>query len=430
MIKPLHFTIDVEAMDCYIYAGYLFMALQNGDLVYVPMSFVLNRLCERYREYESILKLAFNRNDYFTSAAGKLFLGIPEVYNALLKVWKKTSEKMNFHLSWSDISYAVQKIDTFKSPVLDMKMYAMNLYLGCENGLYESMLNVGNDNYSISPSKLNHKFDAKVSGLNAGYGNVIVSSGRDGLFNAPLNEDTNSISVYDSPDSLVSYRTGWSSSNILNYDGDDSFEYLENDVKKVEKAIGYSKFDSKGSKEVITKIGSKKFGMKEMLKKKHVETSQILYTFNSSQSSFFCTNDCIYVLNFKSDNDDNRYLSSNTKYLFISHRKKFQKPISASVVPAGCVIEFFDSVSLFHNGTEIVLEKEPTFRVRSFMNSIRYRNLVAATKMDSITIHSLEPFDTYNFKPAKGNNYNVKKAEVFKDLPQSGISNISEDLPF
>ena len=152
MIKPLHFTIGVEAMDCYIYAGYLFMALQDGNLVYVPMSVILQRLCHRYGEYESLLRLAFSRNDYFSSAAGKLFLEIPEVYEALRKVWIKASEKMEFYLSWSDISYAVKTIDTFNSPVLDMRMYAMNLYLGCENGLYESSLNVGNDNYSIFPS--------------------------------------------------------------------------------------------------------------------------------------------------------------------------------------------------------------------------------------------------------------------------------------
>lgn len=426
MIKPLHFTIGVEAMDCYIYAGYLFMALQDGNLVYVPMSVILQRLCHRYGEYESLLRLAFSRNDYFSSAAGKLFLGIPEVYEALRKVWIKASEKMDFYLSWSDISYAVKTIDTFNSPVLDMRMYAMNLYLGCENGLYESSLNVGNDNYSIFPSELKHKFDAKVSGLNAGYGNVIVSSGRDGLFNAPLDETLKTIKVYDRPDSPVSYRTGWSSSNILNYDGDDSFEYLESETKKLDKTIGYSKFDGKGSKEVITKIGSKKFGMDEMLKKRHIETPQILYTFNSSQASFFCTKDSIYVLNFKSDKDENRYLSSKMKYLFVGHKKKFQKPISASVVPAGCVIEFFESVSLFHSSKEIVLEKEPTFRVRSFMNSLRYRNLVAATKMNSITIHSLEPFDTYDFKPERNTViYNHESVEN-----SGNIEHDNSDLPF
>ena len=426
MIKPLHFTIGVEAMDCYIYAGYLFMALQDGNLVYIPMSAILQRLCHRYGEYESLLRLAFSRNDYFSSAAGKLFLGIPEVYEALRKVWIKASEKMDFRLSWSEISHDVKKIDTFSSPVLDMRMYAMNLYLGCENGLYESPLNVGNDNYSIYPSRLNKKFDAKVSGLNAGYGNVIVSSGRDGLFNAPLDKNLKTITVYNRPDSPVSYRTGWSSSNILNYDGDDSFEYLENETKKLDKTIGYSKFDGKGSKEVITKIGSKKFGMDEMLKKRHIETPQILYTFNSSQASFFCTKDSIYVLNFKSDKDENRYLSSKMKYLFVGHKKKFQKPISASVVPAGCVIEFFDSVSLFHSGKEIVLEKEPTFRVRSFMNSIRYRNLVAATKMNDITIHSLEPFDTYGFRPNKETVIN----NISEPLGGSKINEYNSDLPF
>lgn len=93
------------------------------------------------------------------------------------------------------------------------------------------------------------------------------------------------------------------------------------------------------------------------------------------------------------------------------------KPLVSVVVPAGCVIEFFDSVSLFHSGKEIVLEKEPTFRVRSFMNSIRYRNLVATTKMNSMTIHSLEPFDTYLFEQDnKFQNISHKDIDTQSDL--------------
>lgn len=105
---------------------------------------------------------------------------------------------------------------------------------------------------------------------------------------------------------------------------------------------------------------------------------------------------------------------------YIKRNKKFQKPVSASVVPAGCVMEFFDSVSLFKGGREVVLEKEPTFRVRSFMNSIRYRNLVAATKMNSITIHSLEPFDTYMFE-SENKHINSTFKDIDFKLDESGL---------
>lgn len=106
--------------------------------------------------------------------------------------------------------------------------------------------------------------------------------------------------------------------------------------------------------------------------------------------------------------------------------KKVPKTNIGSVVPAGCVIEFFDSVSLFHSSKEIVLEKEPTFRVRSFMNSLRYRNLVAATKMNSITIHSLEPFETYDFKA--GRNTVIYNHEPIENNGKMEYDN--SDLPF
>ena len=57
------------------------------------------------------------------------------------------------------------------------------------------------------------------------------------------------------------------------------------------------------------------------------------------------------------------------------------------------------------NNQVIALETEPTYSVRTYMNSFRYRNMVGVTKQDVMTIHSLDPFDTYN--------YNIETGEVF-----------------
>lgn len=393
-MKPLHFSIEVQAQDSYLYGGYIFFAMQDGNIVYLPMADVMHALFEKYPEYSSILKLAFSRNDYFSSAAGRLFMGIPMVNHAMKRAWVDAAENTDFELRWYEVADHVKKIGTLNSPVLDMRLYAMNLYVGCKDGLYESKLNL-QDDYHILPQRLNRQFDAKTIALNSGYGSIIISAGKEGLFNAPLSDETNSISVSDKADSSISYRTGWSMSNLLNYEDSINFEYLLNEMEKTNKRVGYSKFDSRGDNERIKTLGVKKIKSSDMVKNLSIEKDDILYVFNSSQSSFIYSKDGIYVINLLSKDKGEYHLSSRTTKdsIYLGKRKKVEKPVSATVVPAGCIIEFMNNVKLFQGGDIVTMENEPTFRVRSFMNSIRYRYLVASTKLKEVTIHSLEPFE-------------------------------------
>lgn len=428
-MKPLHFSIEVQAQDSYLYGGYIFFAMQDGNIVYLPMADVMHALFEKYPEYSSILKLAFSRNDYFSSAAGRLFMGIPMVNHAMKRAWIDAAENTNFELRWYEVADHVKKIGTLNSPVLDMRLYAMNLYVGCKDGLYESKLNL-QDDYHILPQEPNRRFDAKTIALNSGYGSIIISAGKEGLFNAPLSDETNSISVSDKANSSISYRTGWSTSNLLNYEDSINFEYLLNEMEKTNKRVGYSKFDSRGDNERIKILGIKKIKSSDMVENLSIEKDDILYVFNSSQSSFIYSKDGIYVINLLSKDKGEYHLSSRTTKdsIYLGKRKKVEKPVSATVVPAGCIIEFMNNVKLFQGGDIVTLENEPTFRVRSFMNSIRYRYLVASTKLKEVTIHSLEPFDTYE-SPL---NRNAIRAR-YNHKPVGSYSNSSEtvdDLPF
>lgn len=98
-------------------------------------------------------------------------------------------------------------------------------------------------------------------------------------------------------------------------------------------------------------------------------------------------------------------------------------PISASVVPGGCVLEFFDSVVIVQGGEVLDLEQESVYGVRTYMNSLRYRNLISITKKNSLTVHSVDPFGTYNYDRQNGafgyvgNNHYEFKTNSIDDLP-------------
>lgn len=424
-MRTLRFSINVKAVDSYLYGGYLFLALEDGALGYIPMSRIMHRLKERYPEFTSLLRLAFERNDFFSNETGKTFLGIPEVMKVMMKLWNFASESVDFCLDFDELEDDFYVIDYIKSfPILDLKMYAMTLFVGCKDGLLESRLNLGDDNYSIAPGKFRKKFDAKIIGLNACCGSIVLSAGKDGLFFGPFDMDEGVV-VNERPVDDVSYRTGWSSTDIVNYKSSSDFEYLTNIVEKFEDKPLFSKYDERSERKRIVQLGEQKYGMRQLFKTDIFDINDIVYAFNGSSSSFVLTKQGLYNMSFIKTQDD-IHLSQRVYELSLFDKKnrKFEKPISASVVPAGCVIEFYDKVVAVKNNQVIELETEPAYSVRTYMNSFRYRNMVGVTKQDVMTIHSLDPFDTYNYNRETGNFIYVgKERYAYKDSS-------SEELPF
>lgn len=423
-MKTLKFSINVKAVDCYIYSGYLFLALEDGNLGYIPMCRIMCRLNEKYPEFQSLLRMAFERNDYFSNETGKTFLGIPQVMDALKKLWILASKKMEFSVDFKELEDDFNIIDKIPSfPILDIKMYAMTLFVGCKDGLYESPLNVKDNKYSINPSHLRRKFDAKVVGLNASCGSVVVSAGEDGLFFGPFEMDKG-ITMNEHAVEDVSYRTSWSSTDIVNYKSASYFDYLISNVERYEDKPLFSKFDERYERKRIVKINDYKYEQDKLLGAEQFAADDILYAFNGTSSSFVITRDGFYNMNFVKDANDIHLSSKVNELSLFGKRRKAEKPISASVVPAGCVIEFFDNIVAVRGNRVVELEKEPAYSVRTYMNSYRYRNLVSVTKQDCVSIHSLNPFSTYDFA-------SMKKANEYigNDLYAFRNGN-TEDLPF
>ena len=52
-----------------------------------------------------------------------------------------------------------------------------------------------------------------------------------------------------------------------------------------------------------------------------------------------------------------------------------------------------NNVVLYQKGDAYVLEEEPAMRVRTFMSSFRYKDIVAITKKEEIAFHSVDTFD-------------------------------------
>lgn len=397
-MKTLKFTLEANAIESYIYSGHLFLVLLNGRIAYSPLSRIIYKLVNEYPDFENLIRVSFQRNDYLNNRQSEVFFGIGEMKKSFIQLWEKASEEMEFKIILNESDYEIIDVVT-TMPVLDLKMYAMRLYIGSKEGLYEINLN-SDDRYNLEPTKPQKRFDGKVTCLNAKSGEIIISSNSNGLFHGTFLNSSNKLKVIEKPVSKKSIRTGWSGYDVINYDKQNDFDYFVNETEKIENKLIYSKFDENSERRRITDFGSSKYDLSSLLANSKIEKEQINYCFNSSTSGFFFMKDGSFVnINLKKDKDKQLYFVSNNKDLptLKNGSANFLTPLSTSIVPEGCVVEYFDKVVLYKNSKAKIIETSPSINVRTYPSSKRYRNLISITKEKEIAIHSIFPFKEDSF---------------------------------
>ena len=431
-MNTVRFTIKTKAIDSYIYAGQLFLFMQDGRIMRCSYEKVINRLKENYPNLKGLITLAFLQNSYMHSEAAKIILGIKEVMDALHRVWDYASSTIDFVLDYKDIEqdcYLVGMVPT--SPVLDVKMYNKHIFLGNKTGLYEIMFD---EIFGMNNPAMHKRFDAKVVHVDAKFETVVISAGREGLFTGNVPENRETI-VTEKEVMKRSFRSAWSIYNIMNYEQPNEFTCLVNDVEKIPMGERKRKrFESQESYKIL-EVGKERLSMDQLMKsvkeRRKEKMNQVSYTFNSHQYGYFLKrNGKLLRMNIRSKQDDDFYYSSVIQEYSIEKSVKGEKPISASILPNGCVLEYFDKVVLYQDGKTFIIENEPTVTVRSFVNSYRYKNLVAVTKEDGCTFHSVDTLDMIPTMPI----YKPTQAQPVRELFEKPSAAVDADeygeIPF
>ena len=434
-MSTIRFSINVKALDCYIYAGKLFLILQDGRLVCCSYDNIIGYLKHKYPDLKPLITLAFQQCSYLHSDAAKAILGVKEVMDALHKVWDYAANTIDFAIDFTDIENEFMDLGLVPSmPVLDIKMYNKHVYLGCKGGLYEFLYDeIG----GFNGPKIKKGFDEKIVHVDAKFDTVVLSAGSRGLFTGRVpSADTTKVVEKEVMDK--SFRSAWSTYNIMNYDKGNGFTCLVNEVKSLDlKDRRRTRYDGQESYEIVT-VGKEQIGMEQLMepimKKKRINMDDIIYCFNSHQSGYFLTKSgLLYQLNILSKSDAVYYYSTNIlrEYPKVENLKG-GRPVSASILPNGCVIEYFDNVVLYQNNKSSVIETTPSITVRSFVNSYRYKNIVAATKENECTFHSVDTLDLIRTTPTIRPYGTMKETSQFVDLsiPNSNEMGDDEELPF
>lgn len=404
MNPVVKFSINVEAIDCYLYGGYLFLVMADGQLLYVSYHKVVNRLKYEYPQYSSLIELIFLHNEYSKGEATKIIFGVTEIREVVEKIWLKAAKEIEFELNFKDIQEECKSIGEYSSIPLDIRLYGYRLFLGCKDGLYESRLNL-EDNYQINPSHLEKCYDGKVIGVNANYGSVVISADWDGLLTGEILDFDSKFRLDERhPQCKRSLRTGWMTTDLMNYEGTSEFDYYRNEYlqkKDTEEKHFYSKAKI-SERKIIKQFGTEVYGMETLFNKSNIDKEDIVYSFNSSQKGFFVMSDGSILNATVRANGlaDSYYISSRSTNFAKFDKDIIDKPLSSCIVPSGCILEFFDKVVLIQNSQSLSLVNHSVNSVRSYTSSTNYRNIVSVVDDDKVTFCSIFGLDSLIHKPA------------------------------
>lgn len=397
-MKPIKLSIKAEAYDCYIYGSYIFFLMRDGRVLYCSYPKLMSILQHKYREYSGLIKIAFLRNDYYNSKAAEAFMEIPNMKDVLKSEWRRLSEQEDMVLEFDEIEDELELICKLPSTPLDMKIYGMRMFIGCMTGMYEIRLRPSK--YDLNPAERETCFDGKVMHLNAKYGEIVLSLGFDGLASASIDVDGDKITKVKDKGIVdgQSSKTCWADTDIVNYSTPNNFSYYQNTTEERSRA-GQKKFWQKLETKKIVKFGENVYSMEELISGTSIDRRDILASFNSSEKSILqLRNGSIISYKIKEElrhnNSMRPQLSSRRVNIVAGEEiKGYGRLLSGTIVPKGLVLEFFDKVALLQNSMVSVIEEEEVMKVRSFMNTYRFQDLLSITKMDAITLHALDTLD-------------------------------------
>lgn len=376
-MKPIKLKLLVDAMDHYIYMGSLYIVLSDGGVVCVSLKEMTEYLYEKYPEYKNIIRLAFNRNDFWNSKSTECLLGFPTVKRALEKEWRKVADNVVFELKLEDL-YFYKIINTIKSDPLHVSIYANKLLMGCRDGFYSIGLDFMGNN------KLTKLFDAKTYNVSPKYGQAVLSLGKNGLVNTDVLNDQ-MVRDRDVKD-WVSFNADWTKAGgIFNYSSLSSFQFISSEIER--------------DKETPENYRIEKFALNSLEASKlydkvndfSIENS--LISFNDANSQFMLLNNgevCSTPLNVSKGKLSRPKIKTDSKFTKL---KDSGRPLSGTIVAGLPVFEFDSQVFLLQDGKWLDLENDGIVSMHTYPRSTHFRDIVSITTDESINIHAIDTFN-------------------------------------
>ncbi len=380
-MRPLELSIKVDAVDHYIYRGYIYIALSDGGIIRVSLNDIYNNLISKYPNYSGVITLAYRRNNFWNTDSAKCFLSIPEVKKTLMEVWDNVSANIIFEVDLNDLD-PVTIVKEVKGEILDIDIYADNLLLGCTDGFFSVRLD-----HPINKKnklKLSRKFDAKIYKIASAYGNSILSLGNDGLVAADIltNRFVSDKVIREN----VSFASNWTAAGgLMNYSSANEFQFIGNKMQRSKEAP---------EKYHIAQFDTSFKDFNALISTQDIIASQIKMGFNNREKQFYLLSDGTI---FSSEVKVKSGTISKLKPI-ISSQVKFDynllgNPLSGIMVADQPIIEFEDKLILINNNEQFIIEDEGIVSMHSYPRSTHFRDIISVTAEECVNLHAINVFD-------------------------------------
>lgn len=431
-MNALTLSIKAKCRDAYIYAGYLFAVMASGEVRSINLFSLLHRAANDAYIQPDYLKFFFLHNDVLNNSKELFLLRFKEIREAVKKMWRTADRFGCIETDLENIG-RMETLGEISGYPLDMKIYGGKMLLGQDNGLYKQDLNF-DEKYYMYPGKAEKIFDGESLDISAKNGAIAVSTGKHGIFGTldifaqkPKISDN---AFYDRP----SYRNAWLHDELMSYSGPSEGCMLVNrtaENRDYQRPRRFSHIENNQPKFVFESIGESQLSGGKILEKTKIDTDDIVYWTNTSTTSVMLLDSgALEVRNLRKTDGDSPYLSS--KVLYGSKKKIKEAPISCQPFPKGCVMEFFDKVTVNFQNEQMEIGNEETYCVRTFCNSRRYQNLIVQVTEDHILLTTVDTIGLLEPKiqepEARPNMSEGKAVDAAKR--ELSYSNSSEDLPF
>lgn len=398
-MKTLKISINLPALDTFIYSGYLFIITDENELISVRLSDLTNVVKNKYPKIKQYFDLLFFSDYHLRSKSTKAVFKIPEFRFVLNTIWSEFQNEI-YYIEFRDIEPYCSVLDRLPGFPLSMDIYNMKLLIGTDAGLYETNLKFDNK-FGLECTNLNKVFDAKVVNIVSKCNYFALSANEDGLFEAVVSESRDRLKVPDKQKfDNKSIRSAWASYDLINYSSQNHFEFIHNKIKDVsDQSRNINRYYDSVGKKQIEEFCTSVQDMCEVFRIKELTQDEIIFAFNSNQSTFIIyKNGDMKVFNFKTNENYEMHLSSRELSAYSLSKIR---PYSSAVVPNGCVIEYNDQVCLIKDSEIDCIENTPIVSMRSYMQSLRYKNIVTTATENSINIHSVNIFNNIRQQKTK-----------------------------
>jgi hypothetical protein len=374
-MKPITIRLlNKEISDIYCYVGLVIFTTHIGEVYSIPMSQIYSDLSVKYDEFKGFLKIALVNNEWISNEQFEALIQ-KNTRKAFEKDWDRASRNIFEYQVLIDNCQKLGKTSGF--PIYDIKAYAHHIFIAHGKGLDDFRIS-GDTSKGLKVIDSQKKFDHRVLNVSAKIGQVLVSTGKDGLFGGSIWDEYFKIS--EDIIEKESYKTLWTSWNFNNYISGTEFNHFVNlTIDEPERKFYYSRQDEERSKKRLTEIGVEVLNSNDLIREKDNR-----YIVNSNEVFFLFKNSGAIVTQRLKRDDQTSWFSSHAKTIYPSFKEKI---IEVKAAKNSLAIETFDSLFLLTDSKLVELSKSAPLNFRTYLSSIRLRNLVSAIFPDYSEIY-------------------------------------------